>query len=764
MQLNSFFYFLLLFVLPSLGFTQNNSWVCSGQVVDTLTNEPLVGANIYTSDFKYGVTTDEYGRYGLEVDSSYKLLIASYIGYESDTCFRAKSSCYFKLSPLKLKEVIVKSSKKSVQNEMGQFSPSIEQITALPTLLGDVDILKAMTLLPGVSGGVEGSSGMLVRGGNLSHNLIILDGTPVYNSSHLFGFMSAFNPDAVKYVKLYKGGFPAQYGGRLASVLNITMKDGNMRKPAANLSVGIVNSSLVVEGPIGKDKISYMIAGRLMNLSPILGLGHKASDETASYWIYDTNAKMKFNINRKQSILLSYLQSQDKFGIGNNLEKSKLKWGNKVGSIRYQNQLSSRWLLDMGIYYNRYLYSSGNETKSIETEQSTAASGIDDRTAKVKASYVASPSLLIQVGGEYGHKGFTPIDFEKIVKDSSNMILGQSHIQEQLKTTNAIAFWDNELSIKNRFILRLGARGIFHQTDSIKYQNIDLRASATLNLDERSSIKMAYDEMNQPFHLLKTVGNSAPNEIWIPTVSGISPSLSRQLSLGYLVRIPRWNTQMSVEIFAKRMKGLVRYKPGQAYLYLPPEDWRSGVIGNGEGRAEGIELFINRTAGRFTGWLGYTLSKSQRKYSQTNSGDWFAANYDRRHDLELVANYKINKKWNVSSTFIYQSGRPLTLPSAFYIWPRIPFGQNFNLVYNKINGSRTQSYHRMDLSFTRKHKTSRDRDASWTFGVYNVYARNNPFSYQASISGASDKSQTKIVLFQKSLFNVIPSINYRLKF
>ncbi len=764
MQLNSFFIFML---LSTIGYSQS-SWICSGQVVDVQSNEPLVGAHVYSLGVKNGTSTDVYGRYSISVQSSDKVLIASYIGYLPDTCFNLTTGCYFELKPLELEEVIVKANRSTIQKEIGQFTPTMKQIKSLPTLLGDVDIMKSMTLLPGVSGGVEGSAGLLVRGGNLSHNLILLDGTPVYNSTHLFGFMSAFNPLAIKNVKLYKGGFPAQYGGRLSSVLDITMKDGNMRKRATDLSIGLINSSMVTEGPIWTDRVSYMLAGRMMNLSPILGLGHAASDETASYWVYDFNGKVKFKISKKQSLYLSYFQGRDNFGIKDFFEKNKFKWGNRVASLRYNNQISNNIFLDAGFYYNKYAYLAMLESKTIEkqVERFTNSSSIDDLSLKLKARWVLSSKYRLNFGMELSRKGFTPVNYSNQLVDSLGKVQYERKVNNHLLTDDAVGFIDNDFSISRKVNLKVGGRGMVYRNKNYLAKTLDLRASLTYKLSHDGSLKLAFDEMNQPFHLLNSIGSGTPNEVWIPSIRHLPLSKATQLSVGYERRINKPNIRISVEAYVKRMKDLIRYKPGVAYVFIQKNQWQNNVLSGGKGRAYGIEFFASKSTGRLTGWLGYTLSWSQRQYSGTNRGEWFAANYERRHDVEITSNYKISKKWSLSGTFVFQTGRPITLPVAFYVLPDEPFGHRYNIVFDKINASRTKVYHRMDLSLSRKHTTKRDREAMWTFGVYNAYARKNPFSYQAYLSRHEDQVEVdpRLVLYQKSWFNLVPSINYSIKF
>lgn len=765
MQLNSFLFFYFFFIISSYGQT---TWVCSGQVVDSQTNEPLVGANVYTLSVEKGTVTDAYGRYSLSVKLADKALIASYIGYESDTCLNLINGCYFELKPLELKEVIVRANQPELQKKLGQFTPTMEQISSLPTLLGDIDIMKSMTLLPGVSGGVEGSSGLLVRGGNLSHNLVILDGTPVYNSTHLFGFMSAFNPVAIKNVTLYKGGFPAQYGGRLASVLDITMKDGSMRKRATDLSIGLVNSSFMTEGPIWRDKISYMIAGRMLNLSPILGLGHAASGETASYWVYDFNGKVKYKLSKKQSLYLSYFQGQDNFRINEIFESSKYKWGNSVVSLRYNNQISRRVFLDAGLYYNKYAYQATQESTSFEknTERFRNASGIDDLSAKLAARWVFSSKYRMRFGVELSQKSFIPVNFSNQLIDSLGGILYGRDVRDYLLTNDFVYFLENDVVVSRKIKMKIGGRGIVYKNNGYFSNSMDLRTSLTYEIGQNGSIKFAFDEMNQPFHLLNSIGSSTPNEVWIPSIEKLPLSKATQLSLGFEKMLPRQDVKISIEAYYKRMKNLVRYKPGVAYVFIQKNQWQENVLAGGDGKAYGVEFFANKSKGRFTGWLGYTLSWSQRKYSGTNRGKWFAANYERRHDIELTANYKLTKKWKLAGTFVFQTGRPLTLPSGFYLLPDEPFGHRYNIVFDEINDSRTKVYHRLDISASRQYVTKRNREAMWTFGVYNVYARNNPFSYRALLSSHENGIEVdpRMILYQKSWFNFVPSINYSIKF
>lgn len=770
MQLNTFLvFFTISFFLLPFSYGQDTRSV-SGQVVNIHSNEPIIGANVYTEDFKYGTTTDAYGRYTIKLDVEYKVLIASYIGYAPFKCTLSKAGCVFELTPVELTEVVVKANSQSPQKEVGRFSPSIELIKNLPSLGGDVDIVKSLTLLPGVSGGVEGSSSMSVRGGNLSHNLILLDGTPVYNSSHLFGFMSSFNPEAVKHVELYKGGFPVQYGGRLASVLDVTMKDGNMRYTNTDLSIGIVNNSLLTEGPIVEDKLSYMLAGRSFNPGWLLSGLSVASDNAMSYFVYDINAKLKYKISDKQSLFVSYFRGQDRLRDDTDYKTvKKIKWGNQVASIRYFNQLSNSLFVDAGVYYNQYQY--GNSSKEIAIKinrlSSFSKSKIHDTSAKLKGRWDILSNYRIQFGAEISRKEFSPVNYERNVLDKDGNIIDSNKDYVGLQSLDYVGYLGHELQIGKKIDVYAGLRSMLYKDEQFSFFNTDFRSSISYKINDGSSVKIAYDEMHQPFHLLSTVGNASPNEIWLPGTEEIPPSKSRQWSIGYTRKIPALNAMASIEVFEKKMTNLVRYKPGAAYIFTDDLNWQNQVLGKGDGKAKGVELFFSRSSGRLTGWVGYTYAQSLRRYAETNHGDWFASNYDRRHDIELTAAYKLSKKWTFSGTFVYSTGRPLTLPSAVYkipVDPTVFLRPQYNVVFRSINTSRTRDYHRLDISFKKEYTNRKGREASWTYGVYNAYVHRNPFAYELDFQENVENNTIKVVLKEKSFLNFIPSINYRIKF
>ena len=770
MQLNTFLvFFTISFFLLPFSYGQDTRSV-SGQVVNIHSNEPIIGANVYTEDFKYGTTTDAYGRYTIKLDVEYKVLIASYIGYAPFKCTLSKTGCVFELTPVELTEVVVKANSQSPQKEVGRFSPPIELIKNLPSLGGDVDIVKSLTLLPGVSGGVEGSSSMSVRGGNLSHNLIMLDGTPVYNSSHLFGFMSSFNPEAIKHVELYKGGFPVQYGGRLASVLDVTMKDGNMRYANTDLSIGIVNNSLLTEGPIVKDKLSYMLAGRSFNPGWLLSGLSAASDDAMSYFVYDINAKIKYKISDKQSLFVSYFRGQDRLRDDTDYRTvNKIKWGNQVASIRYFNQLSNSLFVDAGVYYNQYQYGNSSKEIAIKTTRlsSFSKSKIHDTSAKLKGRLDILSNYRIQFGAEISRKEFSPVHYERNVLDRKGNIIETNKDYVGLQSLDYVGYLGHELQIGKKIDLYAGLRSMLYENEQFSFFNTDFRSSISYKINDKSSIKIAYDEMHQPFHLLSSVGDVSPNEIWLPGTEEIPPSKSRQWSIGYTQKIPALNAMASIEIFDKQMTNLVRYKPAAAYIFTDDLNWQNQVLGKGDGKAKGVELFFSRSTGRLTGWVGYTYAQSLRRYAETNHGDWFASNYDRRHDIELTAAYMLSKKWTFSGTFVYSTGRPLTLPSAVYkipIDPTIFLRPQYSVVFRSIHTSRTRDYHRLDISFKKEYTNRKGRESSWTYGVYNAYVHRNPFAYELEFQQNVENNSIKVVLKEKSFLNFIPSINYRIKF
>lgn len=768
MQLN----FLIFFSFLTFSLSGQSFQRISGTVLEKESLEPIIGASVYTEDFKYGVITNAYGQYSINIDSNYQQLIASYIGFRQDTMSISDSRvCNFELKVNPLKEVVV-TAKHVTQAEIGRFTPAVTALKKIPSLLGEVDLVKSLTLLPGVSGGIEGTSGLIVRGGNTSHNLILLDGVPVYNATHLFGFISSFNPSAVKHVELIKGGFPAQYGGRLASVLNVNLKEGNLRKRNTELSLGIINSSFLTEGPIVKDKASYMISARSSNLGILLSpyyLAFKAGavKEFASYGMYDLNAKVNYKISPSQSIYLSYFHSRDRLSFLTKNSKNRIKWGNQVVALRYNNKLFSSLLFDAGMYYNQYDFGTQqNGSDSLITSKSHTKTIIRDVSFKSKINWHIGKYNNLILGVDVGSRKFTPIDNGQLITHVDHGILEEESRKDVLSSWEMVTFVDEKIKIANWLDVNIGARSFaYHGKDNYRYWAIEPRMNVKAKLGNWR-MKLAYDEMHQTAHILTSIGNLNPNELWIPSTKEIVPSRSRQLSMGVSVPIKSAGLGVSLEFFGKKMDNLVRYRPGASYLFGQDEAWQEGVVVDGIGLAYGTELFVNVERARWSGWLGYTLSWSDRQFPDVNRGRWFPANFDRRHDFELTGSYRINEKWSVASTFIFQTGRSITYPSAFYRTPpqNGDLFPSFYVEYDKINGDKTPPYHRLDCSFSKKWISRKGREKQISFGAYNVYFHNNAFLYGASFNAYGENvDKPKLVLIQKSFFNFIPSFNYSIK-
>ena len=772
MQLN-FLFFFMLFTFSLYGQSLQH---ITGTVVDKSSYEPIIGANIYTPDYKFGTTTNAYGQYTLAVESHYQELVSSYIGFRQDTIeIPSNGICNFELNIEQLEEVVV-TAKQVTQPEMGRFTPPVAALKKIPTLLGEVDLVKSLTLLPGVSGGIEGTSGLIVRGGNTSNNLILLDGVPVYNATHLFGFISSFNPAAVKYVELIKGGFPAQYGGRLASVLNINLKEGNFRKRNTELSLGVINSSFLTEGPIVKDKASYMLSARSSNLGILLSplyLAYKsgAKKDYFNYGMYDLNAKVNYKISPYQSIYISYFHSADRLSFLKKESKAKggrqVKWGNQVVALRYNNKLSRSILIDAGMYFNEYNFRTRlTASDSLITTKETTRTAIQDFSFKTKINWNVGKYSNLKFGVDIGRRTFTPIDNGQFATHRDAGVLENESSKDVLSVWETVVFADEQIRLTDWLNVNIGARSfLYNGQDNAQYIGIEPRLNVKAKLG-KVDVKIAYDVMHQTAHLLTTVGNLNPNELWIPSNKNLAPSNSRQLSLGLAMPIKPKGLGVSLEFFGKKMNNLVRYRPGATYLFSQDKSWEKNVVGDGIGVAYGAELFVNIERGRLSGWLGYTLSWSDRQFPTVNKGRWFPANFDRRHDLELTGSYRINDKWSVASTFIFQTGRSITYPSAFYRTPPSngELFPTYVVEFDRINGDKTSPYHRLDLSFSKDWVSRKGREKQISFGAYNVYFHNNAFLYGATFDAYGEKvNMPELVLTQKSFFNFIPSFNYSIK-
>jgi len=777
-----------LFILLTYGQTLNH-FTISGYVRENVSKESLIGVNIYLSDHKTGTTTNTYGFYSITLPASDSInLIASYVGFTTEIIsikLNKNIELNIDLKPsVLLDEVTVTSTRVEKQSQsvkMSTINLQIAQIKSAPSLLGEKDVLKVLQFMPGVQTGSEGSSGLYVRGGGPDQNLIILDDAIVYNASHLFGFFSLFNGDALKGVELTKGGFPARYGGRLSSVLDINMKEGNKEEWHGEGGIGLISSRLTLEGPIKKGKSSILLSGRRtyadLIMYPFLG------EEKTGYYFYDFNAKINYDFGRKNKLYLSGYFGNDKFSMRTNNHYYKhdigFRWGNGTGTLRWNHLFTNKLFSNTSAIFSNYTFrifdiyqTTGEAIKDYKAEY---YSGIKDYSLKYDIDYLPNPNHRIKAGAISIFHRFNPYAF--IEEDIPN----NTHINDVTFTNSlesGIYFEDTWQALHNLKV-NGGIRFSHFLADQNQYHFFEPRLSVALNLKNDFAVKGSYASMSQYIHMISNTGISLPTDLWVPTTDKVKPQESQQLALGLVKDFSKPDITFSLEGYYKKMDNVIGYKEGASFMNLDEptsvsdNNWEAKVT-EGDAWSYGFELLLQKKEGRLSGWIGYTLSWTQMQFDSINFGRKFWARYDRRHDLSLVAIYKLNKHITFSGTWVYGTGNSVTLPTSEYI-----VGHQWNYDSDKLtldpsdfsgfkvkefsarNNFRMNAYHRLDLG-VQFHKEKKWGERIWEISVYNAYNRKNSFFYTTDYKVVDNVGYG--FLNQVSLFPIIPSISYSFKF
>jgi hypothetical protein len=774
----------VLFLLAGFA-SHSQKFTISGTIKDSASGEHLIGASVFNVASAAGTTTNTYGFYSLTLPSDSVHLRISYVGYQtSDVKFLLKRDTTLSIelaSGTELKEVEITGSREDKIQEstrMGTIDIPIEQIKAMPAFLGEVDVLKVLQLLPGVQSGSEGSSGLYVRGGGPDQNLILLDGVPVYNASHLFGFFSVFNADAINRVELIKGGFPARYGGRLSSVIDISMKEGSAKKIQGEGSAGIVASRLTVEGPID-DKTSFIISGRRTYIDllarPLIKKASKG-EAVAGYYFYDLNAKINHKLDEKNRLYLSLYTGDDKASAHakssyrsesestTNKDDFKLQWGNITTALRWNRILNNKLFSNLTATYSRYRFVTGakDESTTVYPDSTTSEfyeieynSGIRDFALRADFDYIPNPNHYIKFGTQVIDHLFTPGVLSYAFTDAEPGILGA----KKNYATEYFIYAEDDFLITNELKLNAGVHASAFSVDGRFYKSIQPRLSARYLLSPDVSLKASYAQMTQYIHLLSNVGIGLPTDLWVPSTANITPENSNLISAGGAYNLKN-KYEFSIETYYKKMNGLIEYKDGATYLNVE-SDWQTKVE-RGAGESYGAEFFAQKKTGKLSGWIGYTLSWTNRTFSNINEGKTYPYKYDRRHDFEIAASYQHRKNKEFSLTWVYGTGTAVTLPKSSYLSnvnPYNPYNSEESIQYYEgRNSYRMRAYHRLDISYTTT-KQTKWGERSWVFGFYNLYSRRNPFFLDI---GYDDEGNKKFI--QYSLFPIIPSISYRFKF
>ncbi len=749
-----------------------------GYVKDSLSGETLIGANVYSEKNQTGCSTNNFGFYtfNLEKEKLINLKI-SFTGYRTVNITIVPSSdstIDFLLSPITLGQVEIKSTKTNAIAH-GVLSLPVDRLRVIPSLGGETDLIKALTFLPGILGGAEGTSAIYVRGGTPDQNLMLLDGATVYNTFHLFGYFSVFNPLAVKSINVFKGGFPARYGGRLSSVLDITMKEGNNQKHATELTVGLLNSSFLTEGPIKKNKSSFMISGRgsyvgLFSYIPKIIYDKTKISDNASYndfLIYDFNTKLNFDLTPTQKLFVSSYIGQDIYGNGEKFfgtdTRTTTNWANQTVSLRYTNIIKPNFFANVLLNFNRYkLFNGGTRNRDTTFTDYTfeKTSLIRDYVGKVSFDYTLSQHA-IKFGFDIGQHRFEPNNLSVITHPNDVDVYAESPVSKYSALSLA-AFIEDNFPITPKLSINAGLRVFNFNINSTNYNSLEPRFSAKYQINETNTLEVSYTKMAQYLHLLSFSNAGAPNDIWAPSTEKIPLERAEQLALSVSKNFVNIGWTLQLEGYYKRFSDLIDYKSG-TNLYSTKVNWENLVATNGIGKAYGFEFLLRKDIGRLNGWISYTWAKSERQFTDINNGNWYPEHYDRRHNFNIVVQYKISERWTLNTNFVYQSGYAINLPEALVL---NDYGFT-NPLYFTRNNARAPAYNRMDVSFTKKRLTKKGNEASWTYGIYNVYGYNNPYAVSYSFGSQSLNNQNNFIfngyVKVQSFLNFIPSISYSLK-
>jgi hypothetical protein len=801
--------YLLLTTAFFLAFSANaQKYTLSGYLKDSLTNEFLIGATLHIENTSIGASSNAYGFYSLSVEKGKSTLVVNYIGYvkriiKVDISSNVTLDISLKEKSTSLNEVVVSSTRndqKIISTDMSVEKMSAKEIKQIPMVLGEADVIKSIQLLPGVSAPNEGSGGFNVRGGSADQNLILLDEAIVYNPSHLFGFFSVFNADALKDATIYKGGIPSKYGGRLSSVLDIRMREGNNKKFNATGGIGLLSSRLTLEAPIGKvyeegAKGSFLISARRSYADVFLPLSSDTNINRNKLYFYDLNLRSNYRLSSRDRIFLSGYFGRDKINVPKGFGNT---WGNITSTLRWNHLFSPKLFMNVSGIYSKYDY----EITFYPGNSFQWNSSLSNVNIKADFDYYAGEKHKIKFGIGSIFYQFNPGNIKPF---GTNSTINPTNYKEKRALEN-YAYLQDDYRITNRLTIMYGLRiSQFAQlaNDSIpiyengkpivynpvinnyekgtisSYKNdkknellnnsfgFEPRLSLNYQVNELSSIKLGYNRMYQYIHLLSTATSPTPLDIYTPTSSIIKPQVADQIATGYFQNLNDNTIEFSVEAYYKWMQNQFDFIDGASpLLNNSPET----IILNGDARAYGLELMMKKSEGRFTGWISYTISKAERRTPGVdggrgiNNGAYYSTNYDKPHNIAITGNYQISEKWSIAANFIYQSGRPITYPELKYSFNGISVPE-----YSERNAHRMPDYHRLDVAATLKGKQTKRWKGQWVFGIYNVYNRQNAANITFKETLTNNNSETGLgtgnnKAYKLTYFGLVPSISYEFKF
>lgn len=770
-KMSKYFKIVLFLMLPLAAFSQEN-YTISGYMRDGSTGEELLYATVVVKETGGGATTNLYGFYSITLPEGKYTIQYSYIGMQAqemviDLKADMKKDVELTSGATDLNEIVIDGKKEDenvTNTEVSVVTLDVKDAKLIPVLLGEQDILKTLQLMPGVSANSEGSSGFFVRGGDADQNLILLDEAPVYNASHLLGFFSVFNSDALKDVKLYKGGMPAEYGGRVSSVMDVRMKNGNMKEWDVSGGLGLISSRLTVEGPIQKDKGSIIVSGRRTYADilarPFLTDGFADAD----LYFYDLNLKANYKIGEKDRIYLSGYLGRDVFGT----ENFGFNWGNTTGTLRWNHLFSDKLFSNTTVVYSDYDY--GFKVDAGENGISLS-SGIYDYNLKQDYNYYLNPTNTLRFGWLANYHRLKPSTFT--IGDEA---AEEDETQEDQKALEGGFYIANEQKVSGKLTLNYGVRlstfsnvgayteKVYNEFDAVvsqttygsgevynTYYGLEPRVNATYLIDDASSLKASYNRNYQYLHLLSNSTSGTPTDLWIASSPLVKPQFADQVAVGYFRNFKNNTYEFSTEVYYKNLSNQVDFENGGSAINNL--DIESDLV-FGKGRAYGLEVFLKKKKGDFTGWVSYTLSKSERQFDEINDGSWFSARQDRTHDISIVGVYQLTPKWSLSGSFVYYTGDAVTYPIGKYFIDGALVG-----LYGERNADRMPNYHRLDLGATYIVKDNDKFYSDLNFSIYNIYNQKNAYQINFALDENGATQATKL-----SLFGIVPSITWNFNF
>lgn len=781
-------------ILSYFSVIAQEKFTLSGTISDGNSNETLIGVNLFIPELKAGVTTNEYGFYSLTIPKGKYSIQISYLGYngiEEQIQLDQNKKTNFKLfaTETTLKEVIIIDNKSKTdirKPEMSVNKLSIGTIKRMPVVLGEVDVLKSILLLPGVTNAGEGASGFNVRGGGADQNLILLDEATIFNSSHVFGFFSVFNPDAIKDLKLYKGGIPARFGGRASSVLDIYQKDGNSKKFSANGGIGLISSRLLLEGPIVKNKGSFLIGGRSSYAHLFLKLSEDQKDNAA--YFYDLNTKLSYKIDPNNNLFLSGYFGRDVFSLANSFTNI---YGNSILNVRWNHLFSDKLFSNLSLIYSDYYYGLDLDFVGFKWD-----SGIKNYNIKYDFKNYISDSFKLNYGINAIYYDFNPgiikpsdsnsgINFSQLDKKYAFEPAAYMNADQEISSTISISYglryslfyrlgqsnlnnYDNNNPVIFNSDLRIYEKAtpigttFFQKNEVLKrYGYLEPRFSAAYQLNDKQSIKASYNRMVQYLQLVSNTSSPTPLDVWTPSDSFIKPQVADQVALGYFTNFNNDGYSLEVETYYKKVQNRIDYIDGADLI---ANNALEQVILNGQMRSYGLEIMVKKNEGRFNGWISYTLSRSEQQTpgrtnleTGINNGQWYNSAYDKLHNLAITSSYLLNEKWSFGANFALQSGQPVTYPNGQYQYLGITIPS-----YGLRNENRLPTYHHLDISatLTPRKNNNRNWNGEWVFSIYNLYNRKNA----AAINFRQNSDTGNNEAVKTSIFGIVPAVSYNFKF